>query len=76
MKAEHWCTAGIAAALAFLVSFGAVGCVASGFHLAIADARAVTLAIALASVFCAAAVQAKWGGAAVLCALGLYGGYL
>lgn len=76
MKAERWCTAGIAAVLAFLISFGAVGCVVSGFHLAIADARAVTLAIILASVFCAAAFQAKWGGAAVLCALGLYGGYL
>lgn len=33
MKRKIWVTAGIAAALAFLIAFGAVGCVVSGFDL-------------------------------------------
>ena len=68
MKRKIWVTAGIAAALAFLIAFGAVGCVVSGFDLPLDDYAGVVLICAAASVFCAAAFSLKWGGAAVLCA--------
>ena len=67
MKRKLWVTAGIAAALAFLIAFGAVGCVVSGFDLPLDDYAGVVLICAAASVFCAAAFSLKWGGAAVLC---------
>ena len=71
MKRKIWVTSGIAAALAFLIAFGAVGCVVSGFDLPLDDYTRVVLICAAASVFCAAAFSLKWGGAAVLCALAL-----
>ena len=71
MKRKIWVTAGIAAALAFLIAFGAVGCVVSGFDLLLDNYAKVVLICAAASVFCAAAFSLKWGGAAVLCALAL-----
>ena len=71
MKRKVWVTAGIAAALAFLIAFGAVGCVVSGFDLPLDNYAKVLLICAGASVFCAAAFSLKWGGAAVLCALAL-----
>ena len=73
MKRKIWVTAGIAAALAFLIAFGAVGCVVSGFDLPLDSYAKVVLICGAASVFCAAAFSLKWGGAAVLCALGRYG---
>lgn len=76
MKRKLWVTAGIAAALAFLIAFGAVGCVVSGFDLPLGDYARVVLICAAASVFCAAAFSLKWGGAAVLCALALLAGYV
>ena len=76
MKRKIWVTSGIAAALAFLIAFGAVGCVVSGFDLPLGDYARVVLICAAASVFCAAAFSLKWGGAAVLCALALCAGYL
>ena len=69
MKRKIWATAGIAAALAFLIAFGAVGCVVSGFDLPLDSYAKVVLICVAASVFCAAAFSLKWGGAAVLCAL-------
>ena len=69
MKRKIWVTAGIAAALAFLIAFGAVGCVVSGFDLPLDSYAKVVLICGAASVFCAAAFSLKWGGAAVLCAL-------
>lgn len=75
MKRKLWVTAGIAAALAFLIAFGAVGCVVSGFDLPLDDYAGVVLICAAASVFCAAAFSLKWGGAAVLCAFALLAGY-
>ena len=71
MKGKLWVTAGIAAALAFLIAFGAVGCVISGFDLPLDNYAKVLLICAATSVFCAAAFSLKWGGAAVLCALAL-----
>ena len=68
MKRKIWVTAGIAAALAFLIAFGAVGCVVSGFDLPLDSYAKVVLICGAASVFCAAAFSLKWGGAAVLCA--------
>lgn len=76
MKRKLWVTAGIAAALAFLIAFGAVGCVVSGFDLPLDDYAGVVLICAAASVFCAAAFSLKWGGAAVLCAFALLAGYV
>lgn len=76
MKRKLWVTAGIAAALAFLIAFGAVGCVVSGFDLPLDNYAKVVLICAGASVFCAAAFSLKWGGAAVLCALALGAGYV
>ena len=76
MKRKIWVTAGIAAALAFLIAFGAVGCVVSGFDLPLDNYAKVVLICAGASVFCAAAFSLKWGGAAVLCALALCAGYV
>ena len=76
MKRKIWITSGIAAALAFLIAFGAVGCVVSGFDLPLGDYARVVLICAAASVFCAAAFSLKWGGAAVVCALALCAGYL
>ena len=76
MKRKIWVTAGIAAALAFLIAFGAVGCVVSGFDLPLDDYAGVVLICAAASVFCAAAFSLKWGGAAVLCAFALLAGYV
>ena len=76
MKRKIWVTAGIAAALAFLIAFGAVGCVVSGFDLPLDSYAKVVLICGAASVFCAAAFSLKWGGAAVLCALVLGAGYV
>ncbi|MDD5863289.1 MAG: transglutaminaseTgpA domain-containing protein [Firmicutes bacterium] len=76
MKRESWRTAGIAAALGFLISFGAVGSVISGFGLTIADYPGVLLICGLSAVFCAAAFRFPRGGWAVLAALALSGGYL
>ena len=76
MKRKIWVTAGIAAALAFLIAFGAVGCVISGFDLPLDSYAKVVLICGAASVFCAAAFSLKWGGAAVLCALALGAGYV
>ena len=76
MKRKIWVTAGIAAALAFLIAFGAVGCVVSGFDLPLDSYAKVVLICGAASVFCAAAFSLKWGGAAVLCALALGAGYV
>ena len=76
MKRKIWVTAGIAAALAFLIAFGAVGCVVSGFDLPLDSYAKVVLICVAASVFCAAAFSLKWGGAAVLCALALCAGYV
>lgn len=76
MKRKIWGTAGIAAALAFLIAFGAMGCVVSGFDLPLDNYAKVLLICAAASVFCAAAFSLKWGGAAVLCALALCAGYV
>ena len=65
MKRKIWVTAGIAAALAFLIAFGAVGCVVSGFDLPLDSYAKVVLICGAASVFCAAAFSLKWGGAPV-----------
>ena len=76
MKRENWRTAGIAAVLAFLISFGGVGSFISGFDLTIGSYKGVMLVCALASAFCAAAFQLRWGGVAVLGVFALSGGYL
>ena len=76
MKRELWITAAVAAALSFLIAFGAVGCVVSGFDLPLDNFAGVVLICGIASVFCAAAFSLKWGGIGVLCALALAAGYL
>ena len=76
MKREPWLTAAVAAALSFLIAFGAVGCVVSGFDLPLDSFARVVLICGVASVFCAAAFSLKWGGIGVLCALALAAGYL
>ena len=76
MKRESWVTAGIAAALAFLIGYGAVGCMISGFELPMEDGSRTVLICAAASVFCAAAFSLKWGGGLVLGALTLSAGIL
>lgn len=76
MKRENWITAGIAAALAFLIGFGAMGCVVSGFALPLEHTSMVVLSCAAAAVFCAAAFSLKWGGAVVLCTFAAAAGIL
>ena len=56
MKRKIWVTAGIAAALAFLIAFGAVGCVVSGFDLPLDSYAKVVLICGAAPVFLSAAV--------------------
>lgn len=76
MKREKWITAGIAAALAFLISLGAVGCMITGFDLTMGSMANVVLVCGAVSLFCAGAFHLKWGGTLVLCVLALLTGYL
>ena len=50
MKRKIWVTAGIAAALAFLIAFGAVGCVVSGFDLPLDSYAKVVLICGAAGI--------------------------
>lgn len=64
------------AVLAFAVSFGAAGCLVTGFDLNLTDMVGLALICAAASVLCAACWQWKYGGGAVLCVMALLAGYL
>lgn len=64
------------AVLAFAVSFGAVGCLVTGFRLELTGMPELALVCAAASALCAFCYLWKYGGGAVLCALALLAGYL
>lgn len=76
MKSNKWVTAGIAAMLALLLAFGAVGGMVTAFSLPLENYPAVVLAWALFALFCAAAFLWKRGGLLVLGLSALLAGYL
>lgn len=76
MKGKKWVTPLVAAALAFLMSFGAVGCMITGFELNIESMGSVVLVCGAFSLCCAAAFRLKRGGTLILCILAPLSGYL
>lgn len=75
MKSDKWVTAGVAAVLAFLLAFGAVGGMVTAFSLPLESYPAVVLAWGLSALFFAAAFSWKRGGILVLCLTALLAGY-
>lgn len=76
MKREKLVTAFFAAVLAFLISFGGMGSMATAFFLEAGELRMVAAACAVSAVFCAACFSWKRGGVLVLLGAALAGGYL
>lgn len=76
MKRDKLVTAFFAALLAFLVSFGGTGALASAFFLKTEELRMVAAVCAASAVFCAACFSWKRGGVLVLLGAALAGGYL
>lgn len=75
MKSEKWISAAIATAIAFLLSFGAVGCMLSGFDLDV-QMGTIALGCGLLSVFGGACYLHRRGDALAACAVALILGYL
>ena len=75
MKREQWFRAGTAAVLAFLLSFGGLGCLATAFDLA-CDLWELCGFCVLTAAVCALCFRFKWGSLALLCLLALAAGYL
>ena len=76
MKREKLISSLIAAALAFLLSFGGVGCLVTGFRMDGGSMVMLALACGFFSVVSAACFQLKWGGTLLLCLLALASGFL
>ena len=68
MKAERGLSFGVALVLAFLISLGSVGCLATGFGMN-ADLTGLALVCLAASVLSAFLAGRKWGGFAILSGL-------
>ena len=75
MKREQWFRTGTAAVLAFLLSFGGLGCLATAFDLACDLWELCGFCFLTAAVF-ALCFRFKWGSLALLCLLALAAGYL
>lgn len=65
MKSERCLTFCIAVVLAFLLSFGSIGCLITGFSIE-ADMTALALGCLLAAAFSALLAGRKWGGMTIL----------
>lgn len=76
MKHENWYSCGIGAALAFLISLGAVGSMVTGFGLNLESMAPVVLTCAFFAAVSALCFCFKWGGTALLCLLALISGFL
>lgn len=76
MKREHLLAFPLAAAMAFTLSVGAVGCIISGLDLPLQDGNRLTIVCAAASLTGALLFLWKWGGFAAAGILALLGGYL
>ena len=76
MKHEKSLTLLIASVLAFSVSFGAVGCIASAFHLTLEWDISGFLVCLLFSILSAALFSARYGGLIFICLTALIWGYL
>lgn len=75
MKREQWFRTGTAAVLAFLLSFGGLGCLATAFDLACDLWELCGFCVLTAAIF-ALCFRFKWGSLALLCLLALLAGYL
>ena len=75
MKREQWFRTGTAAVLAFLLSFGGLGCLATAFDLSCDLWELCGFCFLTAAVF-ALCFRFKWGSLALLCLLALAAGYL
>ena len=76
MKGEKWLSVPVAAVLAFGISFGVAGCLATGFDLPLSGMAGLALACAAAALAGACCFSWKYGFVPVLCALALGLGYL
>ena len=76
MKGEKLLSVLTAGVLAFAVSFGAAGCLVSGFGLNLAGTAGLAAVCAGAAALGALCYQGKYGGGVVLCVLALLAGYL
>lgn len=76
MRWEKWISGGIGMGLAFLLSFGGVGCMLSGFALAVVPMGTIALGCALMSALTAACYLHRRGDALAACAVALMLGYL
>lgn len=76
MKREKVTSCLLAAVLAFLMSFGGVGCVVTAFRMDGGSMVLLALACGFFAAVSAACFQLKWGGTLVLCLLALASGFL
>lgn len=76
MKLDRWGTACIATVLAFLLAFGAMGCMITAFGLPLENYLAVVLAWGICALFCSVAFRWKRGGILVLFLAALLTGFL
>lgn len=76
MKRERIVTCLVGGVLAFLLSFGGVGCMVSAFRLEVGGLWLLALACGLFSLVSAVFFQLKWGGTVILCLMVLASGFL
>lgn len=76
MKRERWISCLIGGCLAFMLSFGSVGCLVTGFSLDVTSLVTVGVACALFGLGSSLCFQLKRGGTILLCILALAGGFL
>lgn len=75
MKRELWLRTGTAGVLAFLLSFGGLGCLVTAFDLSV-DLWELCLFCLVTAVVFALCFRFRWGSLALLCLLALAAGYL
>lgn len=75
MKRETWESPVVSGVLAWILSFNAVGCLATGFGMNV-DMAAVGLVCLLWAAACGFCFRVKRGGILLLCLVGLAAGYL
>lgn len=75
MKRELWFRTGTAGGLAFLLSFGGLGCLVTAFGLSVDLWELCGFCLVTAAAF-ALCFRFKWGSLALLCLLALAAGYL
>lgn len=76
MRYEKWGRSLTGALLAFAVSYGAVGCLLTGFDLNVVNPAALWLVCGGAAFLWSALSSWKWGSAAGLCLLAAWAGFL